>query len=104
VQEPTVVAAWIQGGCAVLAAGIAAATGGLIGKRFSDRKKIEEKLSIAKNDILFLLKVEEEHCGVHANTSDKSLKNTVRRKAREKGFEWSGRFVPSSKWQNENLE
>lgn len=93
--SPIVNAALIQGGFTVLAAGIAALTGRAIGKRFSDRKKLEKDLKIARNDIRYLLKVEEEHCRIHSNKSDHSLKNTVRKRVREQGYVWSEENTPS---------
>ena len=101
--DPTVSAAWIQGGCAVVASGFAASDASLIGKRFSDRKKIEDRLKVARQDILFMLEVEKKHCNIHSDSTNTSLKNTVRDEVRESGFTWSGKLVPSSRWHEDEI-
>lgn len=94
-MDVQIVAAIIQGGCAIAATLIAALTAALIGKKFSDTQKLKEKLEIAQNDIAFLLAVEEEHCQLHKQNSGESNKLRVRDTIREQqGLTWSGKNTP----------
>lgn len=92
--DTAVQAAVISGACSIGAAIIAAICAAVIGAQISGRKKLQEKLEAACHDIAFLLAVERQHCTIHQDTSEKSLKLVVRRKVEESGFNWSGRFTP----------
>lgn len=87
-SDPAVIAALIQSIGAVLAAVIASVSAVLVGQRFVDQKRLQEKLQIATDDIAFLLGVEEEH------VSEQGQKLAMRDRARERGLIWSGRFTP----------
>lgn len=64
-NDPAVQSALIQAGAAFFSTMLAAVSAALIGKRFSDRKKLETKLELSQKDIEFLLKVEAEHVALH---------------------------------------
>lgn len=94
VSDPQVQAAIISVlGSAItsLAAGIFAF---IVGRQISERRSLLEKLEVAKKDIEFLLEVEQIHCEHNIEREGKSLKNTMRGLARERGSEWSGKFTP----------
>lgn len=86
--DPGVQAALIQSFGGILSATIAAIAAALIGKRFIDQKRLQDKNALMQRDIFFLLAVEEAHCVAHGQ------KLTVRDAVREKGYEWSGKFTP----------
>lgn len=93
-QDPAVQSALISSLGSVLAAAIAGICAAVIGKQFSDRAKMKEKLVTAIDDIAFLLAVEEAHCDLHTNNGDKSRKLAIRTVARGKGLSWSGKYTP----------
>jgi len=94
-MEPEVQAAWIIAAGTVLGAMIAATAAALVGKIILNREKLAENLEYAKNDIAFLLKVEELHCELHKNSGGNSNKNTVRERVRSNtDLIWSAKFTP----------
>lgn len=93
-NDPAVQSALIQAGAAVFSTVTAAVCAALIGKRFSDRKKLEAKLELSQKDIEFLLKVEAEHVALHKENGSTPNKIKVRELAREKGLTFSGQFTP----------
>lgn len=88
-SDPTVQAAAIQAIGGVLAATIAAVGAVVVGKRFLAQKRLLEKLTMMRGDLVFLLAVEEEHCKRNGH------KILVRNAVRDRGMDWSGRFTPS---------
>lgn len=95
-MDSQIVSAIIQSSGAIVATLIAALTAALIGKKFSDTKKLKEEIEIAQNDIVFLLAVEEQHCQLHKQNSGASNKNKVRESIRDNGSQlsWSGKNTP----------
>lgn len=92
--DPAVQAALIESVGNLLTAIIATTCAALIGQQISDRRRLKERLSLAQNDIAFLLAVEEEHCNLHKEAKGQTLKQTVRKSATERGITWSGKFTP----------
>lgn len=92
--DPAVQAAAIQTIGTIFATVVAAIFAAMIGKKISDRDKLQEKLDAAIGDIGFLLLVEEQHCEMHKLTKNRSCKLTVRQSATDQGAVWSGRFTP----------
>lgn len=66
----------------------------VIGKQFANRRKLQAKLCLAQQDILFLLAVEEAHTALHVEKTGSSYKNRVREAVRKRGHAWSGKFTP----------
>lgn len=93
--DPAVQAAAIQAIGGVLAAVIAAICAVVVGKKFADRKYLQERLIIAQSDVAFLLAVEEAHCKQNTERGTSSLKLKVRQSVRDQGYTWSGKFTPS---------
>lgn len=93
-SDPAVQSAVIQSAGTVTAAIIAAVIAAFVGRQFSDRKRLQEKLLLAQGDIAFLLAVEDEHCNLHKQNVKESNKRRMRRAAFEKGLVWSGKFTP----------
>lgn len=92
-HDPAVQASIISAAGAVLATTLAAIAASVIGKRFTDRKLLEQKLELTLQDIEYLLKVEAEHVELHkASGSNNKLK--VRQVVRDRGYVWSGKFTP----------
>lgn len=60
----------------------------IIGKRFADQKRLQEKNAALQSDLFFLLAVEDEHCQRHGQ------KIVIRESVRKQGFSWSGKFTP----------
>ncbi|WP_121968498.1 hypothetical protein [Leptolyngbya sp. BC1307] len=87
-------AALISGIFTVLSALIAAVAAAIIGNTIADRRKLQEKLKIAIQDIAFLLEVEELHCEHNKRSNRPSRKNTVRNEVRDAGLDFSGQFTP----------
>ncbi|MGK7886299.1 MAG: hypothetical protein AB4057_16960 [Crocosphaera sp.] len=73
---------------------IAALTAGLIGKTIANRRKLQEKLDQAINDIEFLLEVEKVHCENNRKELGESRKNKVRKIVRDSDLSFSGKFTP----------
>jgi len=97
-------AAWISGVLNVVATMIAAITAGLIGKKFSDTKKLKQNLETARHDIEFLLAVERAHCEIHRDRDGKPLKFKVRDQVRdEKQLHWSGLHTPGRVRSDQNF-
>lgn len=88
-------AAYISSASTLLATLLAGITAMIVGKQIIKQKKAAERLHVAMSDIEFLLAVEKEHCEFHRNESEKSLKNTMRDRARDLGFQWSGKYSQS---------
>lgn len=91
-KDPAVQASIIAALGTILATVIGAVSAAIIGRQFANRKKLSEKLDTALNDIAFMLIVEEEHCERHREDSDASLKITMRDRARDQGYTWSGKY------------
>lgn len=85
---------FITGVFSILNTIIAAFTAASVGKYFANRRKLEEKLETAINDIHFLLEVEKIHCENNKQQTGQSLKNTFRELARNSGISFSGKFTP----------
>lgn len=92
--DPAVLSAIISSSGGVIAAVIAAIAAAVIGKQFANRKKLQQKLLLVQQDLVFLLAVEEAHCEMHKKVSGESNKLRVRRLVTDHGLEWSGRFTP----------
>jgi hypothetical protein len=93
--ETEVLAALIIAGGSILSAVIAATVAGLIGKRFLNKKKLQQDLSCAIQDIDFLMQVEARHCEINVDEGRPSNLRTVRRHVKNSfGHSWSGRFTP----------
>ena len=86
--DAAVQSAIIQALGSVIAAAIAAIAAAIIGKKFADQKRLQDKNAALQNDLFFLLAVEEKHCGLHGK------KIIVREEVRKDGLNWSGRFTP----------
>lgn len=87
-------AALISGTFTVLSALIAAVAAAIIGNTIANRRKLQEKLKTAIQDIAFLLKVEEFHCEHNKRNNRPPRKNTVRDEVRDAGLYFSGQFTP----------
>ena len=62
----------------------------------SASKKLAKELELARNDILFLLQIEQEYgieSKLHHGTS---LKNQIRLRVKSMGFKWSGKHTRST--------
>lgn len=64
------------------------------GQAILGRKRMQEKLDIAYNDIAYLLQVEAFHCERHKELNRASFKLRVRQEVNATGMTWSGRFTP----------
>lgn len=87
-NDAAVQAAVIQAIGSITATAIAAVVAAIVGKRFADQKRLQEKNGILQNDLFFLLAVEEEHCKQHGQ------KIVIRERVRKEGHRWSGKFTP----------
>lgn len=94
INDPAVQSALINAFAAVTSTVLAAASAALIGKKFSDRKKLEQSLELCQKDVEFLLQVEAEHVELHKERGDKSNKLKVRERVRDLGYSFSGKFTP----------
>lgn len=93
-SDPQVQAAFISMLGSVMGTIIAAIVATMIGRRFSNQKKLQHELSVAHQDIAFLLAVEQIHGEIHQKDGGSSLKRVARSKARDMGHTWSGMFTP----------
>lgn len=94
INDPAVQSALITAAAAVFSTITAAVCAALIGKRFSDRKALEQKLELSLKDIEFLLSVESAHAQIHKQNGDSSNKLKVRETVRAQGLTFSGKFTP----------
>ncbi|MBX8556988.1 hypothetical protein K5D56_25525 [Pseudomonas cichorii] len=94
INDPAVQSALIQAVAAVFSTVTAAICAALIGKRFTDRKRLETKLELSQKDIEFLLNVEAEHVALHKENGSTTSKIKVRDMVRKNGFSFSGQFTP----------
>lgn len=86
--DPAVQAAIISAIGGILAAIIASIAATIVGKRFVDQKRLQDKIRDMQGDLFFLLAVEEEHCRQHGQ------KILVREAVRANGHAWTGKFTP----------
>ena len=93
-QDPSVQAALIGALGSIVTAAIAAICAGLVGQQISGRRRLAEKLATTQRDIEFLLAVEQAHCEVHQSSSGQSQKITIRKRVKDQGYTWSGKFTP----------
>ena len=94
-DNPQFLGSVVTGSATIIATVVAAVTAALIGKKFSDQKKLKGKLDLACDDIEFLLKVEAQHCEMHKDDGGDSNKNRVRESvSKELGRKFSGKFTP----------
>ncbi|GMG94733.1 hypothetical protein ACUXAV_004990 [Cupriavidus metallidurans] len=93
-EDPAVQAAIISAVGSILTSAIAALCAAIIGRQISGRKRLQDKLLVAQDDIEFLLQVEKAHCVIHKERDQSSNKLIVRNAVRDKGFEYSGKFSP----------
>ncbi|MBA1204754.1 MULTISPECIES: hypothetical protein [Pseudomonas] len=94
INDPAVQSALINAFAAIVSTVLAAASAALIGKKFSDRKKLERSLELCQKDVEFLLRVEAEHVELHKERGDKPNKLKVRERVKDLGFSFSGKFTP----------
>jgi GTP cyclohydrolase I len=92
--DPAVQAAVISSVGSILAAAIAAICASVIGFQIAGRRRLQENLRHAIDDISFLLEVEKIHCQLRAEHQGSSMKIIVRKRAAEAGERWSGKFTP----------
>ena len=94
-HDPQVIAACINAFAIVVAAIVTAMTASLIGKKISGRQKLVSQLELAKQDIQFLLQVEQRHGELHkANSGEPNLRRVRRHVKESTGLRWSGQFTP----------
>ena len=86
--------ALISGMFTVLSALIAAFAAAIIGQTIANRRELQTKLTAAISDIEFLLAVEELHCENNKQHLGESRKLKIRKLARDRGVEFSGKFTP----------
>lgn len=94
INDPAVQSALINAFAAVSSTVMAAACAALIGRRFTDRKKLEQQLELCQKDVEFLLLVEAEHVVLHKERGDPPNKLKIRAKVRDLGHSFSGKFTP----------
>ena len=87
-----IVAAIIEGVSNVLMAVIPVVALLLGGRSYLKTKKLREQHKRALSDILFLLKVEQEHAKLHKEATSKTNKRFVRSLAGVE-YDWSGQFT-----------
>lgn len=93
-EDPSVQSALIGAVGSIVAAIFASIAAAIIGRQFTNRARLKEKLAEARSDIAFLMAVEAEHCEIHKASEGKSLYLTARDAVRSHGFTWSGRHTP----------
>lgn len=87
--------AFIEGSFTLLSTLIATISAALIGKRFHDQKLLQHKLDEAREDIRFLLAVEEEYGLRHKEDRGSSGKISVREFVRDTtNLTFSGNHTP----------
>ena len=96
-MDSQIISSLIIGSSTILATILGAITALLIGRKISQRQKLQEDLKQAVRDIHFLLEVEEAHCERNKARENESFKVRTRSAAREKlGADFSGRFTPGN--------
>ena len=96
-MDSQIISSLIIGSSTILATILGALTALLIGRKISQRQKLQEDLNQAVRDIHFLLEVEEAHCERNKARENETFKLRTRSAAREKlGSDFSGRFTPGN--------
>ena len=96
-MDSQIISSLIIGSSTILATILGAITALLIGRKISQRQKLQEDLKQAVRDIHFLLEVEEAHCERNRARENETFKLRTRSAAREKlGSDFSGRFTPGN--------
>lgn len=96
-MDPQIISSIIIGTSTIFATVLGAGTAWLVGRKVSQRQKLEEDLDRAVRDIHFLLAVEEAHCARNKAGGNESFKLRTRSAVREtSGTEFSGRFTPGN--------
>ena len=100
-MDSQIISSLIIGSSTILATSLGALTALLIGRKISQRRKLQEDLNQAVCDIHFLMEVEETHCERNKARENESFKLRTRSAAGEKlGRDFSGRFTPGN-WKAE---
>lgn len=102
--DPSVQSAAIQAAGGVIAALVAAVAATVIGRQYANRKRLQERLLMAQQDIVFLLAVEEAHCELHMKISGESYKRRMRQEAVKRNLNWSGKFTPGRAKDSQTLQ
>jgi hypothetical protein len=96
-MDSQIISSLITGSSTILATILGALTALLIGRKISQRQKLQEDLNQAVRDIHFLLEVEEAHCERNRARENETFKLRTRSAVREKlGADFSGRFTPGN--------
>lgn len=93
-NDPAVQSATITALGTIVAAAIAAICAAVIGNQIAGRRRLEEDLGSAIGDIRFLLEVEKLHCQMQVEHGGTSMKHTVRKRVKDAGAGWTGKFTP----------
>lgn len=96
-MDSQIISSLIVGSSTILATVLGASTALLIGRKISQRQRLQEDLNQAVRDIHFLLTVEEAHCERNKARENESFKLRTRGAVREKlGADFSGKFTPGN--------
>ena len=94
-MDPQIVSSLIIGTSTITATILASITALIVGRKISQRQRIQEDLNQAVRDIHFLMAVEEAHCDRNRSREGESFKLRTRAAVREKlGGDFSGKFTP----------
>lgn len=93
-MDPVVEAAWIQTAGTVFASLLGAAIAGWYGKRWLRQEQLGKQLKSARDDIAFLLEVENIYVQRTREIDQVPGKLSVRKEVEQSGLAWSGQHTP----------
>lgn len=101
-MDSQIISSLIIGSSTIAATILGSITALIVGRKISQRQRLQEDLSQAVRDIHFLMAVEEAHCERNRSREGESFKLRTRSAVREKlGTDFSGRFTPGN-WKSED--
>ena len=101
-MDPQIVSSLVVGASTIAATILGSITALIVGRKITQRQRLQEDLNQAVRDIHFLMAVEEAHCERNRSREGESFKLRTRAAVRETlGGDFSGRFTPGN-WKTDS--
>ena len=96
-MDPQIVSSLVIGASTIAATILGSITALIVGRKITQRQRLQEDLNQAVRDIHFLMAVEEAHCERNRSREGESFKLRTRAAVRETLCgDFSGRFTPGN--------
>ena len=101
-MDPQIISSVIIASGTIVATILGSITALIVGRKVSQRQRLQQDLNQAVRDIHFLMAVEEAHCERNKTREGESFKLRTRATVREKlGGDFSGKFTPGN-WKTDD--